>query len=878
MRLLLTCSGDPTSKWTLFSSVRTLRRCVCDPFVREVSVRTRGHSVARLTALALAIPGIASAELSEDISVQYGYYQQSQWNLANGVKSQYNPLTANNISNSGIFTLQDRWKISYGYVQDTWSGATPVASAPVAAGLNKSFYSGGTVSGATPLVNSTVGRGFYYDKQLNMYSRTPRSNPPAFVQDNSLVQTVASASPEIRNQGDVRLGYEWDDAAMNVMAGVSREPDFLSNFGGADVRLDFNNKTTSMVGGISYNSSTVSSVTSSYYSYVNLDYYKANGQVSGTGNSTHLVGIRQDWSGHLNVSHVVNKDLVFNAGIGFVQSAGYLGNPYKAVEMTFADFSNPSPGTNLYPATAWGVAEKRPEYRNQGTLSLGLVQFIESFDASIHAGYRFFHDDWGITSNTFDLSWSQAIDDGWNVTPRFRYYEQSSAYFYEPYFFFPFAAPTQSVSGNRQLNLAAVPAPGAYSSDYRLSAFGAISGGLTISKKMGKALSAEIGAEYYTHAGSLNPSGSGQASWANFNYFQANGALRIDPSAVSEAMLEDVGGHDHSHMHIRHLGMNIPAGILFGHMLEKQGDVMVGLRWGRQTSGNPMIRGASSANMASLAANTCSSGTTCYMPTDMIMNMYMLDIMYAPSDWLTLMLMPQYMTMNMSESVYSSTGGMNMGDMNHSTGGLSDLYFSGMLRLLQSEGQEAHFSLGFTAPTGSVHQSSFMMGNMGRYGAVQDYGMQLGSGTWDFWPSLTYNGERENLSWGGQLSVVEPMQQSNASGYKKGTLVEASVWGGYDLLANLRGTLRLRYVQQGAITGGYPSSYLPDGISDPAYNPSNYGGKTLFLGFGLNPTIHEGFLSGNHFGVEWLQPVYQYANGYQLSQNGFLYANWGYSF
>jgi hypothetical protein len=27
-------------------------------------------------------------------------------------------------------------------------------------------------------------------------------------------------------------------------------------------------------------------------------------------------------------------------------------------------------------------------------------------------------------------------------------------------------------------------------------------------------------------------------------------------------------------------------------------------------------------------------------PTDMTMNMYMLDIMYAPTDWLTLMVMP----------------------------------------------------------------------------------------------------------------------------------------------------------------------------------------------------------------------------------------------
>jgi hypothetical protein len=31
-------------------------------------------------------------------------------------------------------------------------------------------------------------------------------------------------------------------------------------------------------------------------------------------------------------------------------------------------------------------------------------------------------------------------------------------------------------------------------------------------------------------------------------------------------------------------------------------------------------------------------------PTDMTMNMYMLDIMYAPTDWLTLMVLPMWMS------------------------------------------------------------------------------------------------------------------------------------------------------------------------------------------------------------------------------------------
>ncbi len=75
--------------------------------------------------------------------------------------------------------------------------------------------------------------------------------------------------------------------------------------------------------------------------------------------------------------------------------------------------------------------------------------------------------------------------------------------------------------------------PANYSSDHRLSGFGALSGGLTVSKQFAKGVSFEIGAEYYTHAGSLKLGGGGEAAYADYSYYTVNGVLKVDLSALS---------------------------------------------------------------------------------------------------------------------------------------------------------------------------------------------------------------------------------------------------------------------------------------------------------------------------------------------------------
>jgi len=87
----------------------------------------------------LAAPG-------DIVDLQYGSYKQTPWQLLGGLKSQYNPLQVDNIEANGVLTFSDRWKFGFNYAQDTWSGATPVSSAPYALGGNNP-----SAAGASPL-------------------------------------------------------------------------------------------------------------------------------------------------------------------------------------------------------------------------------------------------------------------------------------------------------------------------------------------------------------------------------------------------------------------------------------------------------------------------------------------------------------------------------------------------------------------------------------------------------------------------------------------------------------------------------------------------------------------------------------------------------
>jgi hypothetical protein len=153
--------------------------------------------------------------------------------------------------------------------------------------------------------------------------------------------------------------------------------------------------------------------------------------------------------------------------------------------------------------------------------------------------------------------------------------------------------------------------------------------------------------------------------------------------------------------------------------------------------------------------------------------------------------------------------------------------------------------------------------------------MQLGSGTWDFRPSLTYTGHTGDWSWGGQISGIKRLETRNESGYALGDLIQTTAWGSYNFTNWFSTSVRGIYTEQGKIRGAFNRPSAEGATVD---NPANYGGTFWDIGFGLNLSAPSGPFVGHSLSVEWQQPVADKFNGYQLEREGTLAATWNYAF
>lgn len=896
-------------------------------------------SLALLTGAALLLPGLlqsgaAHAEDDDEVDFGYSHYQEGKRNLFGGVND-LNPIEVEGIYGRAKISLSDRIKFGFNFTQDTWGGATPRINTPIAAENTQEI-----VASASPLISPITVK---IDEANHIMTRAidPTTGEPlAMVRQNTRwIHTLAAASPETRKQGDFNLRYQWDEAEVSAGGGVSLENDYESRFGNLGLRKDFNQKQTSVILGLSYtNSDTTVGLGQLDLKFIDSSHYIRQMDHIVYGNDNHtlaksavLHGNRQDWGATLGLTQILNKDALVSAGVAYTRSSGYLANPYKSVMIEYIDPRQMPDADGLRTATFKPVLEKRPEERNQLSWSTRYVQHLTRLGAALHLGYNFAHDDWGIHAHTFDADWVQPLGSGWTITPRVRYYSQGAADFYGKFF----VVNQAYTSYGTHFNLPYDPAryPDNYSSDQRLSAYGTLSGGVTVSKQFNKALSLETGFEYYTHAGGLKLGGGGEGQFADFSYFVANAALKLNLSALGS--WNSGGGAIHTHLHPD----NAPAGVLFSHMLEQSDSFMVGYRYMRSRDAGGMLHGDHGVGDAAVVGQGCpvdSAGGCRMTATEMTMNMHMLDLMYAPTDWLNLMLMPQFVDSEMAlrplagapADIAIGHHGDGAANQAHSSGGVGDTGLYALFKLFKQPGHQAHLALGLSAPTGDV---GVRLRRLSRQDiGFAHYGMQLGSGTWDFKPSLTYTGKADAWGWGGQLSGTKRLQDRNQSGYALGDLFQTTAWGSYDLTHWLSASVRGVYSWHGAVRHQFirdpiafdhcntadfiyqdsdPETGEPIGEaylhqadydacvasvaetnnhkqrvqdslqrSTPMDHPSNYGGHYVDLGLGLNLTIPDGSFAGHRLSFEWLQPVYTNVNGYQLERDGALSVNWSVPF
>ncbi len=918
-----------------------------------------------LAAAALALPGLlltpALAMAADDDEMEFGYSHYQEGKREIWVDRSYsqtdvypagsivkapnvlNPIEADSLFGRAKIRLTDRIRFSANFTQDTWGGATPIASAPVVTGnLSPSNRYGTPIqAGTSPLLHNVLDGSAAMDLHGNFYDVITEYDPTTGaylkkpgVRNNRLTHTLASASPETRQQGDFKFGYEWDHAALDVGGGISTENDYDSRFGNLGLTLDFNQKCTTVNWGTSYTNSDTHAImdplswqffrdkrgytgpadaltdgwddplASDVYAYSPRSHgtlhehrsLDAAGQFM-TYDKAILTGNRQDWATTLGLTQLITQNIIMTAGAGFTRSDGFLSNPYKAVYVFEVPVyeANPDPDKPLPIAVGGGTLEIRPHQRNQFTGKLGLSHYLEALDAGLHVNYTVSSDDWGIAAHTFDGDWVQPVGPGWTVTPHIRYYSQSAADFYAPYFV---VVQTYDQSGNPAASPYNKALPDYYSSDQRLSGFGALSGGVTVNKQFAKGISLQAGFEYYTHQGSLKLGGGGEQAFADYDYWMANAGLKLNFGAL---YFGSGSSDDHSHHDPQHVAHALaPAGLMFNHALDHAGDIMAGYRYQRDNQGGGLLSGEGSVDNATALANACAADACLMLPNSMTMNMHMLELMVTPTSWMTLMLMPQWTNMSMGmdhfgkPAIGHSHGGGESGILSHQTGGIGDTGLYALFKVWQHDQQQLVLSLGGTAPTGATDLKYRRNGAGSEWRGTTplenplSYSMQLGSGSWDFKPSLTYSGLHEAYSWGAQATATHRLDSRNSEHYVLGDLFQGSVWGGYRWNDWLSSTVRGVYTTQGRVRGNYPDTITADGqiipystaISHrgPENLTGNYGGQYGDLGLGINLTVPSGTFAGHSVKFEWLQPVYTRVNGYQLDRDYTLTATWSTGF
>ncbi len=241
----------------------------------------------------------------------------------------------------------------------------------------------------------------------------------------------------------------------------------------------------------------------------------------------------------------------------------------------------------------------------------------------------------------------------------------------------------------------------------------------------------------------------------------------------------------------------------------------------------------------------------------MDMDMHMFDVMNAPTEWLTLMAMIPYKEMSMRHETSAGTYFTQHDD------GFGDLQLMGLWTVygdIRKGGNRLVLNSGFSVPTGAIDERDHKDGDPSKPLAELEYPMQLGSGTWDLMPGLTYLGDWEKWSWGAQ--TIETVRTGmNYHDYRLGNEYDASAWGSYELVDWFAPSLRLNFSRWNNVHGADPALATNP---TPEARPYLRSGQRADLLFGLNFYVPSGWLKGLRVTAEGGLPVWQNLNGPQL--------------
>lgn len=344
--------------------------------------------------------------------------------------------------------------------------ALPVLALPVQAGQLEaarggikflSYVEQDRMEASAPLLWAEAPIGENFDVAAAVTVDSISGASPQYVTNRSgkPVHTLTSASiRDERRAADVKLTGHFDEGSLGLSASSSSEHDYLSQSVSADLRLDFNDKNTTLALGVGNTNDRIGSATQP-----SLDEPRTT--------RDYMVGVTQ----LLTPVSLIQSNLTYSDG------NGYFNDPYKFT-LSYL-FNSRIPIMHR---------DTRPDGRHSAAWLTRYRHYLPYFHTALLADYRYYRDNWGIRAHTLDLGLTREIAPGLKAVPSLRYYTQSPARFYADSF---------------------ATAGGLGSSDARLSGFGAVTASLKLIYEVNARTSIDASIAYYRQDAAWRLDGDG---------------------------------------------------------------------------------------------------------------------------------------------------------------------------------------------------------------------------------------------------------------------------------------------------------------------------------------------------------------------------------
>ena len=258
-------------------------------------------------------------------------------------------------------------------------------------------------------------------------------------------------------------------------------------------------------------------------------------------------------------------------------------------------------------------------------------------------------------------------------------------------------------------------------------------------------------------------------------------------------------------------------------------------------------------------------------PTEMTTQMHMFSFMYGLNQTVTLTAMIPYLLKSMDHETRTGV------KFTTKSSGFGDIRLGSLVRLYAFEtpsigSHRFHFNAGVGLPTGDIKARGATPLGVTRL----PYPMQLGSGTVDLMPGLTYAGGLYDASWGVQALGTIRLGDNN-QGYALGDEYQVTAYGAYQWVKWVSNSVRFQWKHWANYEGRDPNITRnnPMGVPlVPTAESDRRGGERLDLLLGMNILFPEVMELENHFGIEVGLPIYQDLNGPQLESDYSFFVGW----